>query len=261
MNGSCINSPVAVFLCLILVDIQAASSTAAATATAEEETTPSAAEALPLGLDEHQHQQPRQRHQQASRRELRWALPAEGNSSLSSADGPPGQHDPATSGRAAGSGGFSTAVQRRSSLRRATSSSPTPSLSSQQDRQRQPRDGPRRRHTRAGGIDSIHSPEILAGGRRHSASVGPAVRFRRRRHGGAKTGERGLGPPPGREREGERGRRRRSRRPGQLRASVVAGQAAQHAAEDLLSVRAARGWGYGCLTFFGCVCSVVCRPV
>lgn len=88
---------------------------------------------------------------------------------------------------------------------------------------------------------------MFAGGtRRHSASVGPAVRFGGRRSSAAAAaaaGERGLGASRERERERERARRRRRLQPGQLRAGVVARHASLHAAEDLSSVRATRVGG------------------
>eukprot|EP00903_Cladosiphon_okamuranus_P014741 g13659.t1 len=203
-----------------------ASGNATETSTA---TVTAAAGAPPSGSNEshrrhHHHQQQqhqRQRSERPTRRELRWALPGEANdantesntNTLNNADGP-----------------------RRSSLRRAISSSPTPSISISSSQQRQPRNGLRRRHSTRprGGVDSSRSPEMFAGGtttRRHTVSLGPADRFSRCRQSGAMAaaGERGAGA------SWQRGRWRRLRLPGRLCAAGVARHAAQHAVENLMS--------------------------
>eukprot|EP00752_Nemacystus_decipiens_P010856 g9653.t1 len=224
---------------------QAPRNATAVSAAAVEETTPNAAaEALFLGPDNNTQ---RQKHERSTRRSLRWALPAEGDNNdstigiLTNPDGDARHHGP-PAGSPAPAGSKPSTAPRRSSLRRAVSSSPPPSLSSSQ--QLQSGDGLRRRHSTrprgsggdgAGrGVGSGQSPEMFS--RRHSASVGPAIRYSRSRLGeaAAAAGERRL------EAFWERERRRRSRRPGRLCAAAVARHAAQHALEDLLSSSHAR---------------------
>ncbi len=217
--------------------------------------------------DESQHQQhlhlqrqrQRQRQLQRSRRELRWDLPddvertprTEGatrarRAGEAAVDPGRGQHANATAiERPAAPPPLglgerehpATAVNlRRSSLRRAISASPPPPVSSHQ----RPRDGLRRRYSsqsREMGVSAGGGGGGGGGRRRHSSSLGPTVRFRRgRSEGSTAAGEPDSSSRSTWESPHQWGGGGRWRQPRQLCVGEVVRQAAQRAAEDLLSV-------------------------
>lgn len=205
----------------------------------------------PLPVEEARQQQRQrqlQRQRPSERRELRWSLPASDNSGRRYTDG--------AAAAAAGSiaEGSSTTGRSHSSTnghrrRTRSSSPPIPALSSQKQQQQQQqgqrlsRGGIRRRHSSLGPIVSkrrsgaVLAPESVA-----TASAGSSRELRTRR---------------------------RRRPPREVSAAVIVGIVAQHAAEDLLSVRLLQLSGspfvatsyVGQSVVFMCYCALVIRRV